>query len=157
MQVCRLLFLLLAVGANSFSPAQQPSRDVEAIARIRTEWTIDLHSKQLDQIVMLYAPDAVFLPPSGERIAGRAAIRELTGNVMAKLTSNISLHSMVTEHSGNLAYDSGEYSETVVKTADGSKTDLQGSYLMVFKRQADGKWLIALQMWTETSPGHSHN
>jgi uncharacterized protein (TIGR02246 family) len=123
-----------------------------AIAKIREEWAKDLHTKQLEALAMLYAPDAVFLQPTGERIVGREAIRELCGKVMAAKTSDIPLHSAVTEHSGNLAYDSGEFSETLVSVADGSRSDAHGSYLMVFKRQPDGKWLILEQVWTGIPP-----
>jgi uncharacterized protein (TIGR02246 family) len=128
------------------------SSATEAIAKIREEWAKDLHAKQLEPLVMLYAPDAVFLQPTGERIVGREAIRELCRKVMAAMTSDISLRSAVTEHSGDLAYDSGEFSETLVSVTDGSKTDARGSYLMVFKRQADGRWLILEQVWTGIPP-----
>ncbi len=100
-------------------------------------------------MVMLYAPGAVFLPPTGERITGRPAIRDLSKKAMDTFTSDISLHSIVTEHSGNLAYASGDYRETLVTVSDGTKTEVQGNYLMLFKRQADGRWLIIEQVWTE--------
>lgn len=65
-----------------------------AIARLRTDWAKDLHNKKLDQIVMLYAPDAVFLPPNGERITGRSDIRELTQKAMDAFTSDLTFQSM---------------------------------------------------------------
>lgn len=138
------------------SEAGQANKEASAvaddIAKIRSEWAKDLHSKQLEQMVMLYAPDAVFLPPTGERITGRPAIRDLSKKIMETFTSDISLHSVVTEHSGNLAYDSGDYSETLVTVSDGAKMEAQGNYLMVFKRQSAGNWLILEQVWTEVVP-----
>jgi uncharacterized protein (TIGR02246 family) len=149
-----------AIGTTPVSSARHsgavrgatPTSATTAIAKIREEWAMDLHTKQLEPLVMLYAPDAVFLQPTGERIVGRDAIRELCRKVMAAMTSDIHFRSAVTEHSGNLAYDSGEYSEALVSVADGSKSDAHGSYLMVFKRQPDGKWLILEQVWTGIPP-----
>ena len=108
----------------------------------------DLHDKKLDQIVMLYAPDAVFLPPNGERITGRSDIRELTQKAMDAFTSDLTFQSMNMEFSGDLAYDSGEYRETLTSAANSSVSHGQGNYLMVFKRQKDGSWLIVQQVWT---------
>ncbi|SRR5258708_5891315 len=120
------------------------------MAKIRVDWPKALYSKQLDQIAMLYAPDAVFIS-AGDRFTGRPAIRDLCKNAMATYTSNMSLHSIVTGHSGDLAYDSGDYRETVVTISDGITKNLSGNYLMVFQRQADGHWLILEQVWTEAA------
>jgi hypothetical protein len=52
--------------------------------------------------------------------------------------------------SGKLAYESGEYRETIVS---GRRiTDLEGHYLLVLRNQ-NGRWLIAEQMWTG-GPAH---
>jgi len=146
--------LALVTALAPFTPIPKPSTAADAIARIRTEWTRDLHSKKLDAIVMLYAPDAVFLTPNGERFTGRPAIRELCRKAMDTFTSDLTFHSIVSEGSGNLAYDSGDFWETLVKLSDGSKSEGRGNYLMVFKRQPDGNWLIAQQVWTESTPAH---
>jgi uncharacterized protein (TIGR02246 family) len=119
------------------------------IARVREQWANDLREKRLDAIAMLYAPDASFISGPSGRITGRPAIRNLCQGAMAALTSTTHFHSVRMEGAGDLAYDSGDYDETTVSMSDGSKQNLKGSYLMVFKRQMDGKWLIAEQMWTE--------
>jgi uncharacterized protein (TIGR02246 family) len=141
--------------AGNASPGQanrQASGPADDIAKIRSEWAKALRAKQLDQIVLLYAPDAVFLPPTGERVTGRPAIRDLTKKIMETFTSDINLDSIVMEHSGSLAYDSGDYSETLVTVADGAQIEAQGNYLMIFKRQPEGNWLIIEQAWTEVLP-----
>ena len=146
------LTLLIALVAPPLPAQSGQSTAADEIARLRSEWAKNLLAKKLDQIVALYAPDAVFLQPSGDRVTGRAAIRDLCKNIMATFTSDISLHSIATEHSGDLAYDSGDYRETLVKVSDGIQIEVQGNYLMVFKRQSDGTWLIAEQMWTLVTP-----
>jgi ketosteroid isomerase-like protein len=149
-----LLFLALCIGAvvqPLLAQHKQPAV-ADELARIRSEWSKDLHDKQLDRLVALYAPDAVFMKPSGRRVSGRPAIRDLCKSVMDTFTSDISMHSLATDHSGDLAYDSGEYSESLVKTSDGTKADIEGNYVMILKRQPDGNWLIAEQIWTLITP-----
>jgi len=152
MMFCRLLLLAAAIFAPAL--AQKASTPEDAIANLRSEWAKDLHDKKLDQIVMLYAPDAVFLPPNGERIVGRSAIRDLTKRAMDTFTSDLTFHSISLEYSGNLAYDSGEYRETLVAASDGNTSHGQGNYLMVYKRQADGSWMIVQQAWIASAFAH---
>jgi len=140
---------LIALANSAASVTNSGVSDVaNAIAIIREQWVRELHDKQLDLIVAHYAPDAAFLSPSGGRFTGPAAIRGLFKNVMDTVSSNLTLHSMVTESSGDLAYDSGDYTETLVPMKGGPDQHFQGDYLMVFKRQKDGKWLIVQHTWT---------
>jgi ketosteroid isomerase-like protein len=134
---------------NRTAPEEKPraSAVAEDLARLREQWVKDLHDKQLDEIIAHYAPDAAFLSPAG-RFTGPVPIRGLFKNVMDTVTSELSMHSLVTESSGDLAYDSGGYSETLVPVKGGPNQQFQGDYLTVFRRQKDGKWLIIQQVWT---------
>jgi uncharacterized protein (TIGR02246 family) len=138
-------------SADSRVAQSKPVNSPE-IARLRAEWVKDLHTKQLDQIAALYAEDAEFLLATGTRVSGRAAIRELCKNVMATMTSDITLRTATSERSDNLAYDSGDYSETLTSVADGTVTPYKGTYVMIFRRQSNGAWVIAEQVWTDASP-----
>jgi uncharacterized protein (TIGR02246 family) len=145
----------LRSGGDTFAAsrgAQTKSAISPEIAKLRNEWVKDLHTKQLDQIAALYAEDAEFLLATGTRVSGRAAIRELCKNVMATMTSDITLRTATSERSENLAYDSGDYSETLTSVADGTVTPYKGTYVMIFRRQANGAWVIAEQVWTDASP-----
>jgi ketosteroid isomerase-like protein len=144
---------LLKPIAHFSSVAQDQGQDVATeLARIREQWVKQLHSKQLDQILTWYAPDAVFLQPGGARITGQTAIHDLFKNIMQSVNSDLNLHSITTEVSGTLAYDSGDYRETITTIPAGTRFDLQGNYLIVFKRQADGRWLIVEHVWTGIEP-----
>jgi uncharacterized protein (TIGR02246 family) len=140
--------LILTLAMTAVLCGAMRASDADAIAAVRAEWSKDLHDKKLDAFVALYTPDAHFLIETGERFAGREAIRELTRGAMTTFTSNMTWESKVTEISGEMAYDSGDYHETLVNAADGKELHPRGTYLMVFRRQADGRWLIAVQMWS---------
>ena len=143
-----LLLITMTLTALSGLSQQPPSpAPSDAIAKIRDQWCKDLHDKRLDEIVSLYAPDATFLTPNGERVNGRDAIRTLTKQAMASFTSDLSFQSIAFESSGTLAYDEGQFRETLTSNANGTVSHSSGSYLMVFKRQTDGAWLIVEQAW----------
>jgi uncharacterized protein (TIGR02246 family) len=148
-------FLLLAVFSLSFSyalTAAPQTSTTAAIAKIRDAWVQDLRTKQLEPILKFYASDAVFLQPNGDRITGSTALRALFQNIMATFNSDLTLHSQNLETSGDLAYDSGEFQETLTSIATGAKITSKGSYIMIFKRAPDGGWKIIQHAWMGTPP-----
>ncbi len=151
------LLLLFTVSAFVFIPVdsargQKAPPTPDPIARIRAEWAENMRTKQLEKLAMMYTEDAIFFEPNGTSVMGRSAIRDLCKTVMAEYTSDLTFHTVATDRSGNLAYDSGDYTESLLRLSDGTKSETHGTYLMVFKRQANGAWLIAQQVWTEATP-----
>jgi ketosteroid isomerase-like protein len=122
------------------------------LVKLREEWVNDLHSKQLEPILKFYAADGVFLQPSGERITGAVALRNLFQMIMANFNSELVLHSLNLETSGDLAYDSGEFEENLTNIASGAKMASKGSYVIIYKRQANGEWQIVQHVWTGIPP-----
>jgi ketosteroid isomerase-like protein len=154
----RIQIALLAVAvlgaAQLFGRAMGALQDqtLGNLAKIREEWVHDLHSKQLEPILKFYAPDAAFLQPNGDRITGSAALRSLFQNIMTTFTSDLTLHSRNLEASGDLAYDSGDFEESLTNLATGAKIASKGSYVVIYKRQSDGSWKIVQHVWTGTPP-----
>jgi ketosteroid isomerase-like protein len=145
---------IAAILAPAFSPAgaAPQTSTLAALAKIREAWVQDLRTKQLEPILKFYAADAAFLQPSGERLTGSAALRTLFQNIMAAFNSDLTLHSQNLEASGALAYDSGDFEETLTTIATGAKITSKGSYILIFKRQPNGGWLIVQQVFTGTPP-----
>jgi ketosteroid isomerase-like protein len=144
--------VMLAPCFSSAASAPPQTSTLEALAKIRESWVQDLRAKQLEPILKFYAPDAVFLQPTGERIAGSGAIRALFQNIMATFNSDLTLRSRTLDTSGDLAYDSGDFQESLTTIATGSKINSQGSYLLIYKRQPDGSWRIVQHAWTGIPP-----
>jgi ketosteroid isomerase-like protein len=145
------LFVLVLLPIFSRIAAAQSS-PTAPVAKIRDAWVEDLHTKQLEPILKFYAPDAVFLQPSGERLAGSAALRNLFQTIMGMFDSNLTLHSQNLEASGDLAYDSGDFQEVLIAKATGAKINTTGSYVIIFKREPDGTWKIIEQVFTGIPP-----
>ncbi|MGB8589990.1 MAG: DUF4440 domain-containing protein [Candidatus Acidiferrales bacterium] len=148
-------FLALAsILAPAISPAAAAPQDstLVTLAKIREAWVQDLRTKQLGPILKFYAADAAFLQPDGERITGSAALHTLFQNIMATFNSDLTLHSQNLETSGDLAYDSGDFQETLTTVATGAKINSKGSYIIIFKRQPNGSWQIVQHVWTGTPP-----
>jgi len=143
---------LVAATPTPMANATPQASTIVALAHIREAWVEDLRTKQLEHILKFYASDAVFLQPSGERITGAKALRTLFQTIMATFNSDLTLHNVNLETSGDLAYDSGEFEETLTNVATGAKIATKGSYIIIFKRQPNGNWQIVQHMWTGTPP-----
>ena len=148
-----LAFVTIFAPAFSQTASASPKgSSLETFAKLREAWVQDLRTKQLEPILKFYAPDAVFLQPSGERITGSAAIRSLFQSIMSTFNSDLTLQSHNLETSGDLAYDSGDFQETLTNVATGAKISSKGSYITIFKRQPNGSWQIVQQVWTGSPP-----
>ena len=146
---------LAIIFAPTFSPsagADPQASTIANLAKIREVWVQDLRTKQLEPILKLYASDAVFLQPTGERITGSAALRTLFQTIMATFNSELTLHSQNLETSSDLAYDSGDFEETLTVNATGAKITSKGSYIIIFRRQPDRTWQIVQHVWTGAPP-----
>jgi ketosteroid isomerase-like protein len=141
-----------AILVPTFSTAAPQNATLVTLAKIREAWVQDLHTKQLEPILKCYAPDAAFLQPSGARLTGSAALRTLFATIMANFNSDLTLHSQNLETSGDLAYDSGDFQESLTTIATGAKINSKGGYILIFKRQPNGTWLIVQQVFTGTPP-----
>jgi ketosteroid isomerase-like protein len=143
---------ILAPTFSSTATATPQASTIVTLAKLRDVWVQNLHNKQLEPILKFYASDAVFLQPNGDRITGSAALHTLFQNIMATFTSDLTLHSQNLETSGDLAYDSGTFEETLTNLATGAKISSKGSYLIIYRRQPHGAWQIVQHAWTGTPP-----
>ena len=118
------------------------------VVQARDSWLAAFKSKDVGAAVGFYASDAAFLQPSGDRIAGIEAIRELYQKVVSTFDTDLTLRSRNLEVSADLAYDSGEYEETLTNRATGQKQHFRGQYVMIFRLSSDGHWRIIQHAWT---------
>jgi uncharacterized protein (TIGR02246 family) len=141
---------LAALALLACGGPQKAATTTDEIAALRDRWTRAFNAKQLEPVVATYALDAVLMPITGGRVVSAAAIKNLHERVWQQFTPRIELTPHVVERSADLAYDSGEYVESVV--AGGNAVNIAGNYLFVYRRQPDG-WRIVEQIWTEASGG----
>ena len=118
------------------------------VAQARDGWLAAFKAKNVDQAISFYASDAVFLQPTGDRIEGIEAIRELYKKVVGTFDSDLQIKSRNLEVSAELAFDSGEYEESLTDRATAQKQHFRGQYVMVFRLSSDGHWKIIQHVWT---------
>ena len=97
-----------------------------------------------------YTEDAVLLEPSAAPVAGRAALLELARSM--KPISSGAINSDHIEGSGNLAYSYGTATWTSGRSPEATSTT-RVRQVLVWRREADGVWRIALEAFLPLEPG----
>lgn len=139
-----------ALAAGAQATAAQAA-DHDPFAALRVQWAKDLHDKHIEDSLAQYADDADFIGDQG-RTHGMPALRQLFTTITQTFDSDLTFTSQRTEVSGQLACDSGTYTETLLNRATGKTQKMAGDYLTVYRREkaANGNavWLIVEQVWT---------
>lgn len=96
-----------------------------------------------------YAPDAMVLPPSMPMARGTDQIRRLWQGMMAA-KGTLQLSQSTADGAGDFMYTTGVYHYQMPPAEGGPFED--GKYLEVFRRGADGKWMVVAYSWSPNAP-----
>ena len=108
------------------------------------------NAKDAAAVAAFYGADAVIMPPNGPRISGRTNIESMWGKMIA-IGSDMKLTINHVDASGDLAYEIGTYTLGIQMPGASAMTDT-GKYVVVWKRQADGKRLIVADIFNSDMP-----
>jgi uncharacterized protein (TIGR02246 family) len=123
------------------------SRGEAAVRRLTQEWVLACNTRQLDELLDLYAPDALVLRSNLPAIRGAAAVREFFFGALEAGLGEVSVEPMRVEVAGDLAHEVGRYSALVPGTA-GKRREERGKYLWVFSKQSSGDWKLISECWS---------
>ena len=144
MSVCFALLSFILAGASPAADTkiEQDLRDLDA------KWSAAAGAKDVDKTVSFYSDDAMVLPPNQSMVTSKTGIRNLWKGFLDTLT-DISWKTtrVETAKSGDMGYLIGTYAMTM---KDGTKDT--GKYCEVWKKQADGKWKVAADMFSSDLP-----
>jgi uncharacterized protein (TIGR02246 family) len=150
LKVCVCACGLMILAACSSAP-QQPAQpaappdtraaDEAAIRAVDVAWASAAATKDPAQLAAFYTDDARVYVPGGEVAAGKDAItKSLTGLVAAPGFALTFVPSKVTvARAGDYAYEKGDFSMTMNDKKGKPQTE-KGKYVVVWQKQADGKW-----------------
>ncbi|MEA3010829.1 MAG: hypothetical protein QOJ91_2521 [Sphingomonadales bacterium] len=112
------------------------------LRQAETRWNLAYADHDAATIAGAYADDAALANPGAPLVTGADAIRRETAAFAADPALKVQFASdrIQVAASGDLAYTRGHYSMTATDPATRKPAESRGSYLTVWKRQADGSW-----------------
>jgi ketosteroid isomerase-like protein len=122
------------------------SRAETAVRKLTQDWMLACNGKQLDDLVELYAVDAIVLRPNVPPVRGTAGIREFFFGVLDAGLGEVDMEPLRVEIFGDIAYEAGRCKMLVPSTM-GKRREERGKYLLTLARQA-GDWKILADSWS---------
>jgi uncharacterized protein (TIGR02246 family) len=118
------------------------STEKAKIRDLETAWSKDAAAKDLDKSVANYADDAILMMPGSPAAKTKDAVRASWKGMLADPNLKISFapERIEISASGDLATTQGSYTMTVTNPKTKKPVEDKGSYLTVYKKQADGNW-----------------
>jgi uncharacterized protein (TIGR02246 family) len=145
-------FVVLALGCNQAPPpvdlkaAEDAVRAVDA-AELKAAQALDAAG-----VAAWYTDDVAVLCPNKPLAAGKDAAQKAWVAMLVPGTQVTWAPTKVeVAASGDMAYDQGTYTMSM-PGPDGKPVSDTGKYLVVAKKQADGSWKVAEDMWNSDLP-----
>jgi ketosteroid isomerase-like protein len=123
------------------------SRAEAAVRRVSHEWVLACNTKHLDDLLELYAADAMVLRSNYPPVRGAAAVREFFFGALEAGLGEVELEPLRVEIIGDLAYEAGRC-KALVPGATGKRREERGKYLWVCTRQSSGEWKLTADCWS---------
>ena len=104
-------------------------------------------------VAAMYLADARLMPPNRRPIEGREAIQKFWGGLLGGYQLRFDVAAEEIEGRGDLAYARGRYTlDGTPKAKDAAPLHDEGKFLEVLRRQPDGTWRYAVDMYSSDLP-----
>lgn len=153
-RISPLAVLALALSSVACQPPAQEAaglseEDVAALTAIMDEWARSSLAGDVDAWASLWVEDGVKMNPNAPAILGREAIRE---SAAAITFTDFTILVDDVDGRADLAYVRGTFSATLTAEGMPEPMTIDGKYLTIFRKQADGAWRVAIDCWNSDLP-----
>ena len=148
--------LSLIVGLSLFNAGcatTGSAGDVEALHTLQKQVDAAIIGGDTDRYLSMLSDDAVLMPPDGPPIVGKAQIRAWSKEMSKRL--RIQTYAPVDEEvvvAGDWAFRRSGFVWTAV--LDGQPINDSGKFIIIYKRENDGAWRVARDIWNGNGRPH---
>jgi ketosteroid isomerase-like protein len=112
-----------------------------------------LRNDAADSVMALMAGDVVLMPPSEPVLNGAAAVRTWYDGLTTQLrTSSLVISDREVRMGGEWVTEVAGYEWTLRPVAGGADMTERGSYVQIWHRESDGRYLLTRELWNSTVP-----
>ena len=103
--------------------------------------------------MVLMADDVVLMPPGETVLKGKEAVRNWYDRLLTQLrTDDLTITDREVLIGGEWATELATFEWTLIPVGGGAPVTDRGTYVQVWRREADGRWLFARELWNSTVP-----
>lgn len=147
-----VLVTVAALACTRPAPQTDTEADVAAINGVREREMALLGTGNMDSLLTVYTSDVAFMPPNEPAVRGQDAVRKWGEAMFGQITLNGRYASSEVSVSGDWAVDRYTGVLTATPKAGGSATEEKIKGVHIMKRQPDGTWRIAQDVWNSDAP-----
>jgi ketosteroid isomerase-like protein len=142
---------LAAAACSAGKPGEEFGMKDQAAIRGRSEAFVKaFNDKNIDQLLVIYAENSVFMPPNQPVIRGKDALKTFYDDLLKQGASNLKLDVGEVSGHGPLAYQAGTY-QMELKPSAGPADHDRGKYLFI-ARKLNGQWRYEYTVWNSDLP-----
>lgn len=116
--------------------------DAEAIMRVWRSYERGINEADLDLWISLWDEEGIQFPPDEAMHRGKAEIRAANVDLFPMLEMRMGISPQEIAVLGDYAYSSGSYVFDFSERGSGAWTHVDGKFLTIMRRQADGSWKL---------------
>ncbi len=141
-----------STGAEA-AAAPLSAADQSAIRAVDTTFVARVAAGDAAGLAAMYLADANLMPPNTATIHGRDGIQKFWGGFFDAYRVTLALTAQEVEGRGDLAYSRGGFTLDLTPKAKGpAPAHDEGKFLVIYRRQPDGIWRLAVDMYSSDLP-----
>lgn len=136
-------------------PEEDAEADIQAIKDKIADLNASVNAADLDRLVSLYGDDAVRIPPNESPSVGKDDIRKSARRMFDNMSPREEKDVVESvQVSGDLAVAHVKWSSLITPTGGSEPFDVNGDWILVFKRESGNSWRIAYSIWNDETLVH---
>ena len=146
-----MLLVLLGAGCSTES---QPSfaDDLAAITGFNERYLAAINNEDIAALSALTTDGHVMLVPNSEPVVGKTANDAMNGGAFERYEFSETWQPVETVVDGDLAFQRGTFTTIATPRGDGDRLEVNGSFLRIYQRQANGDWRMTRDMFNSSTP-----
>ena len=150
-----VLTSILAAACTAPAPAQPQANapaDLQSIETLRNAFASAYMAGNADAIGALYTDDAVTQTNMQATATGRPAIIEQLKGTFSQFNLKMDITPEETHTLGNSGWERGRYTMSMSPKAGGAPMAMDGRYMILLEKGADGSWKLSRDMDNTATP-----
>ena len=151
MPVMVTLVVLLGAGCST---DKQPSfaDDLAAITGFNERYLDAINKEDIAALSALTTDGHIMLPPNQEPVVGKAANDAMNGGAFENYEFSETWRPVETVVDGDLGFQRGTFTVIATPRRAGDRVEVNGSFLRIYQRQANGEWRMTRDMFNSSTP-----
>ena len=154
MKTMSVLVTIAALLGAGCSTDTQPSfaDDLAAITAFNERYLDAINKEDIAALSALTTDGHIMLPPNQEPVVGKAANDAMNGGAFENYDFSETWRPVETVVDGDLGFQRGTFTVIATPRRDGDRVEVNGSFLRIYQRQANGEWRMTRDMFNSSTP-----